>query len=145
MNVFIIGTPFETAVALDKKRLNKQIIECKQILKALNGETAAWRNHPCTIQYEGHEPYLVHYTDCLEAYTQGKEEMAKTSSAYADMFFRPLFHTQPYFDSMKRRLYTKDPEHYAEWAIYGESEVNWYWSPEEDTYIYYQNGKRIEL
>ena len=32
MQVFIIGTPFETAESLDKKRLNKKIIECKQIL-----------------------------------------------------------------------------------------------------------------
>ena len=39
MQVFIIGTPFETAKSLDKKRLNKQIIECKQILKAIDGES----------------------------------------------------------------------------------------------------------
>lgn len=32
MQIFIIGTPFETAKALDRKRLNKQIIECQQIL-----------------------------------------------------------------------------------------------------------------
>ena len=30
MNVFIIGTPLETAKILDKRRFNKQIIECKQ-------------------------------------------------------------------------------------------------------------------
>lgn len=29
MQVFIIGSPYETAKVLDKKRLNKQIIECK--------------------------------------------------------------------------------------------------------------------
>lgn len=28
MNVFIIGSPIETAITLDNRRLNKQIIEC---------------------------------------------------------------------------------------------------------------------
>ncbi|MBR5476684.1 MAG: hypothetical protein IKV17_07700 [Bacteroidaceae bacterium] len=38
MQVFIIGTPLETAIALDPLRLNKQIVECQQILDALNGD-----------------------------------------------------------------------------------------------------------
>lgn len=37
MNVFIIGTPLETARALDKARLNKQIIECQQMLDEVIG------------------------------------------------------------------------------------------------------------
>ena len=39
MQVFIIGSALETAQALDKKRLNKQIVECKQILNAIEGKT----------------------------------------------------------------------------------------------------------
>ena len=35
MQVFIIGSLLDTAMCLDKKRLNKQIIECQQILKAI--------------------------------------------------------------------------------------------------------------
>ena len=38
MQVFIVGTPFSTAIHLDKKRLNKQIIECHQILDTINGK-----------------------------------------------------------------------------------------------------------
>ena len=37
MQVFIVGTPYETAEALDAKRLNKQIIENKQIMDAIIG------------------------------------------------------------------------------------------------------------
>ena len=51
MNVFVIGSPIETAKCLDPRRLNKQIIECKQILKAIDGETKAWANHPATKMY----------------------------------------------------------------------------------------------
>lgn len=40
MQVFIIGSPLETAMALDGARLRKQIIETQQILNALNGAKA---------------------------------------------------------------------------------------------------------
>lgn len=41
MQIFIVGSILETAKALDKRRLNKQIIECKQILAAIDGESTA--------------------------------------------------------------------------------------------------------
>ena len=64
MQVFIVGTPFETAKALDNQRLRKQIIECDQILDALNGK-AAWSNHPCVLQYKDHQWWLKGYRNCL--------------------------------------------------------------------------------
>ena len=145
MNVFIIGTPLETAAILDSRRLRKQIIECKQILAALRGQTKFWRNHPCTIQYENYEAWLELYMDCLKSWLEGDMMSAVVYSDHAENYFKPLFHTEPYFDSMKRRLYTKDPEHYAQWAEWGTSDVNWYWSPVEDTYIYYRNSKKITM
>jgi hypothetical protein len=45
MQVFIVGSPLETAMALDPKRLNRQIQETKVILAALSG-AKAWSNHP---------------------------------------------------------------------------------------------------
>lgn len=48
-----------------------------------------------------------------------------------------------YFDQMKRRLYTKMPEHYNQWELLGESDVNWYFVDGE--WRYYRGGKRIEL
>ena len=68
MNVFIIGTPLETAKKLDKRRLNKQIIECGQILKAIFGDTKAWANHPVTKMYAGYQEWLKLYMHCLNAY-----------------------------------------------------------------------------
>ena len=69
MQVFIIGTPLETAIALDPLRLNKQILETQQILYALNGKKA-WSNHPCVLQYKGHEKWLEHYLSCLTLYSR---------------------------------------------------------------------------
>lgn len=139
MQVFIVGSPLETAEALDAKRLNKQIIECLQILDALNG-AQAWSNHPCTLQYRGHEEWLVHYLSCLSSYKHQAIFHARVYSDLAGMC-TPQFHTQEYFNQMKRRLYTKNKAHYKQWAYLGESQDNWYFVNGE--WRKYINGKRI--
>lgn len=126
MQVFIIGSPLETAKALDRRRLNKQIIECRQILDAINGKTKAWSNHPCTVQYRNHVEWLTAYELCLKSYMHGNDVHALIANVYANMK-RPNFHTQEYIDNMKRRLYTKDHEHYKQFTHLGESYENWYW------------------
>ena len=142
MQVFIVGSPLETARALDSKRLHKQIVECRQILDALNG-AKAWSNHPCVLQYRGREEWLRAYKKCLEWYVRGDEDKALWASNLAD-YWSPMFHTQEYFDQMKRRLYTKDKEYYKQWAHLGESQENWYWSQEQGEWRKYVNGKRVE-
>lgn len=140
MQVFIIGTPLETAMALDTKRLYKQIIECRQILDALNGKTA-WSNHPCVLQYRGYEKWLAAYALCLESFVSKRDMEATISNTYAGMY-RPDWHTQEYYDQMKRRLYTKDPKYYAVWSYLGTSDENWYFVDGE--WRKYINGKRIQ-
>lgn len=140
MQVFIVGSPLETAMALDPKRLNRQIQETKVILAALNG-AKAWSNHPCVLQYRGREEWLQAYKTCLEWYVRGDEGKALWASNLAD-YWRPLFHTQEYFDNMKARLYTKNPQHYAQFAKYGTSDYNLYYVDGE--WRKYVNGKRVE-
>ena len=140
MQVFIIGTPLETAMALDPKRLNKQIIECGQILDALNG-AKAWSNHPCVLQYRGYEKWLEIYKGILMSYEKCEFGSAILTNMYVDNY-RPDWHTQEYYDQMKRRLYTKDPGHYKQWAYLGESVENWYFVDGE--WRKYVNGKRVE-
>ena len=141
MQLFIVGSPLETAMVLDPKRLRKQIVECGQILNALNG-VKAWSNHPCVLQYRGYEKWVQYYTSCLECYKRGLIRASDAWSSLA-MSMRPDWHTQEYYDQMKRRLYTKDPEHYKQWADLGFSDENWYWSQAENKFIKYINGKRI--
>ena len=142
MQVFIIGTPLETAKALDKKRLNKQILECNQIIQAIAGNSTAWKNHPCTLQYKMHSQWLKSYMRCLICYRRGWVEDAEYHSNQAK-YVKPPFHTVAFFDQMKRRLYTKDPEFYGKWADLGKSEVNWYFV--EGAWRYYLKGERIEI
>lgn len=142
MQVFIVGSPLETAEALDPKRLRKQIIECGQILDALNGKSA-WSNHPCVLQYREHEFWLRCYKRVLEAAQYGGKYSIRCQ--YNDWRARettPNWHTQEYYNQMKRRLYTKDPEHYKQWADLGKSDENWYFVDNE--WRKYVNGKRVE-
>lgn len=143
MQIFITGSPLETAKALDKKRLNKQIIEAKQIIMALNGETKAWANHPVVKMYESPAAvlWLKGYLKILENYKEGRGFLLKFLNKIVHAI-RPDFQSLEYFDQMKRRLYTKDNVHYAQWAHLGTSEVNWYWSPQDNKWIYYKNKKK---
>lgn len=140
MQVFIVGSPLETAQALDPKRLNRQIQETKVILAALNG-AKAWSNHPCVLQYRGREEWLRAYKTCLEWYVRGDEGKALWASNLAD-YWRPMFHTEQYFSNMKARLFTKNPQHYAQFAEYGTSDYNLYYV--DGSWRKYVNGKRIE-
>lgn len=139
MQVFIVGSPLETAMALDPKRLNRQIQETKVILAALNG-AKAWSNHPCVLQYRGYEKWLEIYKGILMSYEKCEFGTAILSNMYAERV-RPDWHTQEYYDQMKRRLYTKDTEHYKQWADLGKSDCNWYFVDGE--WRKYVNGKRI--
>lgn len=50
-----------SAEVLDYRRLGKQRVETWQILRALNGETRGWTNHPASRMWRGHEQALVLY------------------------------------------------------------------------------------
>lgn len=144
MQVFIIGTPWQTALNLDKRRRFKQIVECGQIIKAIKtirGPKSAWANHPAVLQYKNHVDWLEKYLLCLKSFDTQYEDQCKAWSDLADCL-KPPFHTKAFFDQMKRRLYTKDPQYYAQWAHLGTSEVNWYFV--NGSWRYYKDGKRVE-
>ena len=141
MQIFIIGTIIETAKCLDTKRLNKQIIEAKQILRAIIVHDAPWKNHPCSLQYKNYTTWLRKYYYCLKAYKFGCITVANNISKSAEEY-TPLFHTEEFFNQMKRRLYTKNNLHYNQWKNLGESNINLYYVNGE--WKKYKNGKNIK-
>lgn len=140
MQVFIVGTPFETAEILDVKRLNKQIIENKQIMDAILGNGKGWFNHPVVKSYKRHFKWLHYYNLCFFWYGRGDKPMARKMSEQA-MAFKPDFHTEEYFNQMKRRLFEKDEEYYKQWSYLGKSLDNWYFVDGE--WVKYRNGKKL--
>ena len=122
MQTFLPYADFgKSAACLDNKRLNKQIIECKQILMALDGKTKGWRNHPAVLMWKGHQGALFDYAlCCAEEYRDRAghphslhnwflEPWNKTSVVYPRWIGYEPFH------SMHRAvLLDKDPEWYSQ-------------------------------
>ena len=126
MQVFIpFASPLGVARSLDIRRLRKQIIEVGQILKAIETGAGSWRNHPVVKMYRDHTDWLRKYQECLKHWLNGERWAAIIASFEADRR-RPAFITRELCDQHKRRLYTKDPEHYRQFAKYGTSPENWY-------------------
>lgn len=147
-------SPLECAKALwnDRLRYNKQIIECKQILDAIEGVGKGWFNHPVVKMYKNYKVWLTCYMLCLtyyRLYQKSVNEMDKKSLyTSAEIFnnradqIRPPFLTEEFCDQHKRRLYTKSPELYSQFAKYGKSDINYYYVDGE--LLKYKNGKRIK-
>ena len=140
MQVFVpYPSPIDVAKCLDPKRLRKQVIECDQILKAIYGESDAWKNHPVVKMYRPYIQFLAAYSDTLWAFQNGCDYWVQGLSELADAH-RPPFLTESFCDQHKRRLYTKAPELYPQFAEYGTSEENWYFVDGE--IVKYVNGKK---
>lgn len=131
---------------LDQKRLVKQMLECRQIMAALAGETKGWVNHPATKMWKGKEYYLVDYATNVgwEMHRRGykwQENFNKLYDSYGlvtelrgvtDEFSAEAFNKIVY--THRGRLYEKDPDHYAQWSTYTDykkyvccDRCNYYW------------------
>lgn len=138
MQTFLPSPAFaESARILDNKRLGKQRVECKQILKALRGEyaaTGAWVNHPATKMWRGYEWALCQYAmiicdewikrgfdDSLLGYFQ---EHAKQSNTGMPAWIndRP-----DVFASHRSNLLRKDPAFYGQYKWREDASLPYVW------------------
>ena len=125
MQIFIpYEDTFETAKVLDNKRLNKQIIECRQIISAAFGESTAWRNHPVVLMYKDYTPWVNWYMHVLKnEQIVRKGQMTEEDKIHNYNLLRQMEPSRPYFlglellhRSHRSRLYVKDNIHYASFA-----------------------------
>jgi len=128
MQIFLpFINPKEVASVLDPRRLNKQIIECDWILNAGVNNTRA-QYHPIYKMYKDNLDFVKFYQECLIAYRGGNESLSKKCCNMALSVLPEFFKdAQWYFDNFKKRLYTKDPNYYALFESYGQSQVNYYY------------------
>lgn len=124
MQIFIIGTPLETAILLDNKRFHRQLSEAKIILNAIYGENG-WKG-PLIDMYRNNIEWLKLYINIFEAVKSNNLNLAKTLDKQA-FNITPIFQTQEYIINMRRRLYSKDPIYYNCYSRYGKSDFNMYW------------------
>lgn len=151
MQVFIpYAQPIDVAQTLwnDQKRYNKQIIECIQILRAMDGHTA-WSNHPVVKMYKNNRDWLVCYAKCLSSYRLFKETgdrkyigEANAWNINADSCRPDFINKDEIIIQHRKRLYTKAPELYPQFSKYGISDINYYFV--DGKILKYRNSKLIE-
>lgn len=55
----------DSAMALDSKRLWKQVLEADGILRTLRGLNDGWKNHPATLMWKGYDEALERYITAM--------------------------------------------------------------------------------
>lgn len=140
VNTFVpVSDSHAISCVLDKKRLYKQIVECKQIATALRvraqclrdgnhkmlnirtGRPYGYVHHPATLQWVGHLDALQTYMSVMfsawanETYGQDISISAYSSSEVAgSSSCMPAWFNDSYLHMTHRaKLYEKDPKHYA--------------------------------
>lgn len=125
----------KSAQCLDNKRLGKQRVECKQILKALcTGQ--GWIHHPATKQWNGFEIALCIYATacCAEWRSRGfKDNLLGEFLSYytiSDVHtYRrpPWLGYEPYHASHRANLLRKHFNHYNRFGWTENPEMAYFW------------------
>jgi hypothetical protein len=142
MQTFLPSKSFEeSASILDSKRLNKQILECYQILKVLSSDDpkAGWRNHPAVKMWRGAENVLYKYATAMiqEANRRGirtakNQENLKIlrrskKQGWGSQYPKWLQNSEErrrVITTHRANLYRKDPEYYYPFEVEMLSEYN---------------------
>lgn len=131
MQTFVPYPDFaESASVLDNKRLNKQLLEGRQIYKILSSKKnkGAWVNHPAVRMWRGYDNALFEYLrvvkdECIYRNIQTEKnwnalvEMYKWNWERGDsIIMPPWWGDERIHQSHRNNLYIKDPEYYAEFV-----------------------------
>jgi hypothetical protein len=126
-------------MCLDRLRLGKQRVECKQILTALHTgplrgfKKTPWYNHPATRMWLGHERALALYgwVCCQEWKMRGYKD------SLSEFFYNQIGHdtvTYPtwignaeFHRSHQSNLLRKSPEHYQKFGWDVAADIPYVW------------------
>lgn len=128
MQTFMPYSDFtKSAQVLDNKRLNKQHVECKQIINVLEGNSAAWKNHPAVRMWDGYIPALKAYANEIK-----KECLKRGFKSEKIPFYDVKEFERPFWlgdirvhTSHRSNLNRKDPSFYYGFANYGIEGYYW--------------------
>lgn len=130
MQTFLPYADFNKSVeCLDYRRLGKQRIECKQILKILLNQTEskAWHNHPATKMWRGYEGALASYGEavCKEwikrGYKDGQFDYFHFRAVCLPNKLPPWLGNKEFHEAHRSNLLRKDKDYYS---MYGWNEPN---------------------
>jgi hypothetical protein len=131
MQTFVPYADFNrSAAVLDNKRLNKQLLEGRQIYQILaSGKTkGAWVNHPAVLMWRNFDNALFSYLEaikdeCVARGIQTEKNWTVITNTHEWNYFRGTGFTLPAWWnderihlSHRQNLYQKDPSWYGDFA-----------------------------
>ena len=131
MQTFVPYADFiESASVLDNKRLNKQLLEGRQIYQILteNRTRGAWVNHPAVRMWRNYDNALYSYLGAIknECDLRGistEKNWTAINKMYHSNWDRginvvmpPWWEDERVHQSHRNNLHRKDPEYYAQFA-----------------------------
>ena len=131
MQTFVPYADFdESAESLDNKRLNKQLLEGRQILGILatRRTSGAWVNHPAVKMWRGYEVALFNYllsirNECVYRGIQTEKNWNAIIDIHDEALYSKGYKELPRWwddervhQSHRNNLYRKDPDYYAEFS-----------------------------
>lgn len=120
----------QSAQCLDRQRLGKQRVECLQLLKALNGETRGWVNHPATKMWADNIEALIVYgiEICKEWISRGyKDTCLEKIRVYGEGKGVKLFSSE-LNASHRASLLAKNYDHYKRFNWREEPKIDYVWN-----------------
>jgi len=151
MQVFLPESDFDDAAQqLDTKRLVKQLLEGRQIMTILVGESKsnAWRNHPAVRMFSGHPIALYNYLAAIRKEMERREykweknwhEIERMANGVEDTGLPKWMVDKDTFyhvlTTHRGRLYEKAPELYPQYRAEYEIYQNYVCCPGKCTYYW---------
>jgi hypothetical protein len=129
MQTFLPYPNFRQSMSvLDYRRLGKQRVEAYQILRALEGKSKGWTNHPATRMWRGYEPALVHYMQCaIDEWTARGYNNTMAVTTVGPLILPPWVGDDRIHSSHRSNLIRKDPVHYGSFGWSEDSSIPYYW------------------
>lgn len=124
----------KSLACLDDKRLGKQRVEAKQILKALD-EGGGWANHPATLMWRGYEDCLRYYHNgcIIEWVARGKRNTMMLLD-HPDDFEMPWWWYGEIHASHRANLLRKDPDHYGQFGWTEDPQTPYFWPVKKEDF-----------
>ena len=128
MQTFVPFADFnESAEVLDNKRLNKQLLEGRQIYQILvsGRRTGGWVNHPAVKMWRNYDMSFFNYlesvkNECVHRGIQTEKNWnaildlhEKNWNRGSNIVMPPWWNDQRVHESHRNNLYVKDSDHYA--------------------------------
>lgn len=124
----------EIVTCLDRARLGKQRVECKQILQALEPDsTSRWRSHPAVKMWRGCENLLKHYANlCIIEWMRRGYNNNMPLWDFKGPLIAPFWWGGKIHATHRSNLLRKFPEHYNQFGWSEGPHMDYYWPGRDD-------------